>query len=238
MQIGGAAIATIIGNAAGMGASLLFYIMGKTLLTPSAKYIILKAKILGEIYWVGIPASLETLLSSAAFIVNNNLAVAYGELMVAAMGIAQKLLSLDNYIYQGFTAGTQPLMGYNYGAKNYPRMKAILKAGVNFNGALRCAGTTPYRHFLRVCKGHHDRRKGASQHHVYTAVREYGVDVSNVISGNGQAYLRLLHNSGTAADTLHSDASCAELTLRIRRNDKSPADHRGCDYDGLAAATV
>ena len=61
---------------------------------------------------------------------NNNLAVGYGELTVAAMGIAQKLLSLGNYIYQGFAAGTQPLMGYNYGARNYPRMKAILRSGV------------------------------------------------------------------------------------------------------------
>ena len=50
--------------------------------------------------------------------------------LVAAMGIAQKLLSLGNYIYQGFAAGTQPLMGYNYGAKNFPRMKAILRSGV------------------------------------------------------------------------------------------------------------
>ncbi len=130
MQIRGAALATVIGNAAGMAASLLFYVSGKTLLKPSAKYIAPNARILGEIYRVGTPASLETLLSSAAFVVNNNLAVGYGELTVAAMGIAQKLLSLGNYIYQGFAAGTQPLMGYNYGAKNYPRMKAILRSGV------------------------------------------------------------------------------------------------------------
>lgn len=130
MQIRGAALATVIGNAAGMAASLFFYLHGKTLLKPLAKYIVPKARILGEIYWVGIPASLETLLSSAAFIVNNNLAVDYGELTVAAMGIAQKLLSLGNYIYQGFAAGTQPIMGYNFGAENYERMKKILKAGV------------------------------------------------------------------------------------------------------------
>lgn len=130
MQVRGAALATVIGNAAGMAASLIFYIKGKTLLCPDKKCIRPKASVLGEIYRVGLPASLETLLSSAAYVVNNNLAVAYGELTVAAMGIAQKLLSLGNYIYQGFAAGTQPLMGYNYGAKNYSRMKAILKAGV------------------------------------------------------------------------------------------------------------
>ena len=130
LQIQGAAIATIIGNGCGMAVSLLFYIRGKTLLKPSLKYIKPTAEILKEIFWVGVPASLETLLTSAAYIVNNNLAVGYGELTVAAMGIAQKVLSLGNYIYQGFAAGTQPIMGYNYGAKNYTRMMNVLKAGV------------------------------------------------------------------------------------------------------------
>ncbi len=130
LQVQGAAIATIIGNGCGMAASLLFYIRGKTLLKPSLKYIKPTAEILKEIFWVGVPASLETLLTSAAYIVNNNLAVGYGELTVAAMGIAQKVLSLGNYIYQGFAAGTQPIMGYNYGAKNYDRMMKVLKAGI------------------------------------------------------------------------------------------------------------
>ena len=130
LQVQGAAIATIIGNGCGMAASLMFYIRGKTLLKPSLKYIKPTSEILKEIFWVGVLASLETLLTSAAYIVNNNLAVGYGELTVAAMGIAQKVLSLGSYIYQGFAAGTQPIMGYNYGAKNYTRMMNVLKAGV------------------------------------------------------------------------------------------------------------
>ena len=136
MEIRGAAIATILGNAAGMCVSLWFYLSGKTLLRPSLKYIRPTAEILREIFWVGVPATLETLLTSAAYIVNNNLAVGYGELTVAAMGIAQKILSLGNYVYQGFAAGTQPIMGYNYGAKNYRRMIDVLKAGV-----MVCSGT-------------------------------------------------------------------------------------------------
>lgn len=130
MEIRGAAVATILGNAAGMCVSLWFYLSGRTLLHPALKYIRPTAEILREIFWVGVPATLETLLTSAAYIVNNNLAVGYGELTVAAMGIAQKILSLGNYVYQGFAAGTQPIMGYNYGAKNYRRMIDVLKAGV------------------------------------------------------------------------------------------------------------
>ena len=130
LQVRGAAIATVIGNAVSMGISLLFYLTKKTLLRPSLQYLKPTAEILGEIFWVGVPATLETLLTSAAYIVNNNLAVGYGELTVAAMGIAQKILSLGNYVYQGFAAGAQPIMGYNYGARNYPRMLQVLKAGV------------------------------------------------------------------------------------------------------------
>lgn len=130
MEIRGAAIATVLGNAAGMAVSLALYLRGKTLLRPALCYLRPTGEILREIFWVGVPATLETLLTSVAYIVNNNLAVAYGELTVAAMGVAQKIMSLGNYIYQGFAAGTQPLMGYNYGAKNYRRMTDVLKSGV------------------------------------------------------------------------------------------------------------
>lgn len=130
LQIRGAAIATVLGNACGMGITLWVYLSGKSLLRPKRRYIRPEADVVGEIYRVGVPAAVETLLTSAAFIVNNNLAVAYGELTVAAMGIAQKLLSLGNYIYQGFAAGVQPIMGYNYGAKNFRRMLDVLKAGI------------------------------------------------------------------------------------------------------------
>ena len=130
MELRGAAIATVLGNASGMCLSLWFYASGKTLLRPGVRYLKPTAEILREIFWVGVPAALETLLTSIAYIVNNNLAVSYGELTVAAMGIAQKIMSLGNYIYQGLAAGTQPIMGYNYGAGNYRRMIEVLKAGV------------------------------------------------------------------------------------------------------------
>ncbi|MBQ6369989.1 MAG: MATE family efflux transporter [Firmicutes bacterium] len=130
LQVRGAAIATVLGNAVGMGLTLWLYASGRTLLKPSRRLLKPDVEIVGEIYRVGVPAALETLLTSAAFIVMNNLAVTYGELTVAAMGIAQKIMSLGNYIYQGFAAGVQPIMGYNFGAKKYSRMLEILRAGL------------------------------------------------------------------------------------------------------------
>lgn len=130
LQVRGAALATVLGNAVSTLVSLQFYLRRKTLLRPVRQYLLPTAEILGEIFWAGVPATLEALLTSAAYIINNNLAVAYSELTVTPTGIAQKILSLGNYIYQGFASGTQPLMGYNYGAKNFRRMLDVLRAGL------------------------------------------------------------------------------------------------------------
>lgn len=130
LQIRGAAIATVLGNALGVAIFLVFYLKKKTILSPSAKYFGMDLNIIKEIMWVGIPHTLEQFFTTAAMIVNNNLASGYGELTVAAMGIANKIMSFGNYIYQGMAAGCQPLMGYNYGAKNYSRMKELIRSGV------------------------------------------------------------------------------------------------------------
>lgn len=134
LGVRGAAIATVLGNLLGCLVFILYYRRGKTLLSFRRIYLRPRTAIIKEIFWVGVPASLETLLTASTFVVLNNLAVGYGEVTVAAMGISQKLMSLGGYIYQGFAAGLQPLMGYNYGARNYPRMLRLLRAAVLVTG--------------------------------------------------------------------------------------------------------
>ena len=130
MEIRGAAIATVLGNGIGVIIYLYFYFRKKTILAPSLKYLKMDLNIIKEIMVVGIPHTLEQFFTTAAMVVNNNLASGYDELTVAAMGIANKIMSFGNYIYQGMAAGCQPLMGYNYGAKNYGRMRELVRSGV------------------------------------------------------------------------------------------------------------
>lgn len=131
MEIKGAAITTVLRNALSTIIFLSYYLRKKTLLIPSLKYMKIDADILKEILQVGIPNTLEQFFATAAMVISNNLAAGYGELTVAAMGIANKIMSFGTYIYQGMAGGCQPLMGYNYGARNYSRMKALLKAGIS-----------------------------------------------------------------------------------------------------------
>ncbi len=130
MGIEGAAIATILGNTSGIIYYFYFYKTGKSLLKFSFKYAKPEKTIFAEIFKIGIPATLSQLLMSVALIICNNLAVPYGTNAIAGIGISQKLIYIGTFIFMGFGAGTQPLVGYNYGAKNFGRVNEIIKKGI------------------------------------------------------------------------------------------------------------
>ena len=224
LQIRGAAIATILGNAAGMLVSLWIYGSGKTLLTPSIQYLTPTGEILREIFWVGVPATLETLLTSAAYIVNNNLAVAYGELTVAAMGIAQKILSLGSYIYQGFAAGTQPIMA-SCRCHGGQRDRALC------HGSLRYIRAAADRALYRLCGSDRNRKQGAAHDHVYSALCRSGLHEPHFLSGNGKASVCFCDHAGSPAGTLCTPSAASEPSVWIRRHDLGTARDRN-DHDG------
>jgi Na+-driven multidrug efflux pump len=58
-------------------------------------------------------------------LLNSSLAI-YGADKVAAMGIIQKVYGIVILVIVGFAFGAQPLLGYNYGSKNWQRLKDIL----------------------------------------------------------------------------------------------------------------
>ena len=82
-------------------------------------------KIATGIMSIGVPASLNNILMSCANIVLNNVLTQYGDTPVAAMGVAMKANMLVVLLQIGLCAGIQPLIGYNYGARNSQRLKKV-----------------------------------------------------------------------------------------------------------------
>lgn len=126
----GAGIATVLGNIAALGYYIWYYLSGKSILRIKPSYVSWEKKIWKEIFFIGIPACLSQLLSSVALMILNNQAKAYGDTVLAGMGVASKLAFIGTFIFMGFAAGCQPLIGYNYGAGNYKRIRAIFKTGM------------------------------------------------------------------------------------------------------------
>lgn len=84
--------------------------------------------IIGRICALGIaPFVMESTESLVSVVLNNGLRTYGGELYIGSLTIMQSVMQVIATVTQGVTKGTQPIIGYNYGAKNYARVRKTFK---------------------------------------------------------------------------------------------------------------
>lgn len=106
---------------------LIYYVLYKTkYIKLKLKYSKINGKTIKDIVAIGIPGSITNFAQSFGMALLNSSLALYGANKVAAMGITQKIYSIVILVIVGFAFGSQPLIGYNYGAKNWKRLKKIL----------------------------------------------------------------------------------------------------------------
>lgn len=146
--IAGAAIATVIGNLAGAGYYILYFLQGKSTLSIHIRDFSLKDQICTGVLAIGIPASLGSLLMSVSQIIVNARMADYDDMALAGMGVAMKVTMMTGMICIGFAQGIQPLLGYCVGAKLRDRFKGIMRFSLGF--ALGLSGVmTVFCYLLR-----------------------------------------------------------------------------------------
>ncbi len=139
--IAGAAIATVIGNAVSALFYIGYFLSGRSCLSIGLKSFSVKDGIPGGVLSVGIPAALGSLLMSVSSIITNALMAQYGDLSVAAYGVASKVIMITSLAAIGIGQGVQPLFGYCYGARNRKRFISALRFSAFFGLGL-CAVMT------------------------------------------------------------------------------------------------
>ena len=82
-------------------------------------------KILGDIALTGLPAFAIPVLGATGNLVQNQLIVSYSDLALAAFGITLKISFIGVNCIHGMSQGILPLVSYNYGAKNYKRVREV-----------------------------------------------------------------------------------------------------------------
>lgn len=98
-------------------------------------------KTLKKIYGIGIPAALNLALPSFMIMVLNGILAAYSASYVLVLGAYYKLQTFIYLTGNGIVQGMRPICGYNYGAGEYKRVKAIFKAGLELISVVMLAGT-------------------------------------------------------------------------------------------------
>ena len=122
MGISGAAIATIMSQFISFLILLFLVIRAGNVLKPYPKFFTLKGWIYKEILSAGMPTLGRQGLASAASVLLNVAASAFGDPAVAAMSIVTRIMMFINSALIGFGQGFQPVCGFNFGAKKYERV--------------------------------------------------------------------------------------------------------------------
>ncbi|MBO8455949.1 MAG: MATE family efflux transporter [Bacteroidetes bacterium] len=141
MGISGAAIATVLAQTVSLAVILKHFSNQEGVLHFSRKIFRIDWRIAKDSLAIGLA---PFLMNSAACIVtlfiNQQLKKYGGDLAIGAYGIVNRISFLFIMINMGFNQGMQPIAGYNYGRRNYTRVKAVMWTTVKYATAVTCTG--------------------------------------------------------------------------------------------------
>lgn len=128
MGVKGAALATVISQAVS-AIWVLFFLFGKrTLLKIRKKNLILSRKVLFPVLALGVsPFTMQATESLLNIVLNSNLQQYGGDTAVGAMTIISSAMQIFMLPLQGLAQGTQPVISYNYGARQMDRVRRAFK---------------------------------------------------------------------------------------------------------------
>ncbi|HLP60350.1 MAG TPA: MATE family efflux transporter [Candidatus Deferrimicrobium sp.] len=128
MGMKGAALATVISQAVSLGYLTAFFLLGKSHFKISWNGFLIRVKPLKEVVSIGTSAFVRIASMLVFFIVVNKTISYFGnDLHLAVMGVYNRMASLFTLPLFGLAQGMQPIVGFNFGARKYERVKHTLK---------------------------------------------------------------------------------------------------------------
>lgn len=123
MGIGGAGLATLLSQCFSMIFLFCLLLSRHSELVIRPRYIARSPSVYFAILKQGMPSFWrQGVLSVATMALNFNARI-YGDAAVAALAIVTKVFQMINSVIIGFGQGFQPVLGFNYGAKRWDRVK-------------------------------------------------------------------------------------------------------------------
>ena len=133
MGVEGAAIATVISQIFTFIINICYIKKFKSV-TLNKESFKIKASVARKVAMLGISSFITQMSIVVVMAFENNLLGKYGgqskfgsEIPITVLGIVMKISQILNSIIIGIAAGAQPIIGYNYGAGKYDRVKKTLK---------------------------------------------------------------------------------------------------------------
>lgn len=132
MGVAGAAIATVIGNICAVAYYIWFFNNKKKkhLLSINWSHFAWHNRIAFKVFSLGAPSALGSFLMSFSIVFMNQHLLAHGDEAIAAMGVGMRIGMMVGMLQMGLCMGVLPILAFNYGANNIPRLKeTVFKTG-------------------------------------------------------------------------------------------------------------
>jgi putative MATE family efflux protein len=139
----GAALATVCGQAISAGMSVYFFFFRKNRsYRIKASYFKPDWSLIGEVLMIGFPSLIKNFSASLVVIITNNLLKQIGgDSALGVFAIVNRLYSALNMPQTGIVQGMQPLVGYNFGQKQFERVRTTVRLSLSATvvyGSLVC----------------------------------------------------------------------------------------------------
>lgn len=139
--IRGAAWATALAQLTGLIWVLSHFLNKNNYISFTRGYFKLRRRIVASILGIGMSPFLMNACSCiVVIIINTSLQNYGGDMAIGAYGIVNRMLTLFLMVVLGLTQGMQPIIGYNYGANRFDRVKQTLHYGLIFGGCITTLG--------------------------------------------------------------------------------------------------
>ena len=132
LGISGAAIATLLSQCVSASILASFFLRGQSEIRVSIRCVSTAPKIYLTIFKSGMPSFFRQGMASVSAMALNFNAGVYGDAAVAAMAIVTKVFNFLLSAVIGFGQGMQPVVGYNYGAKELGRVRQAVSFSLKF----------------------------------------------------------------------------------------------------------
>ncbi|WP_340820160.1 MATE family efflux transporter [Methanolobus sp. WCC4] len=142
MGVKGAAIATVLAQTTGALFLIWYFASGSSTLRFHTRNLRPRWDIMKESISIGMGPLARNASSSLVVIVLNNILIAYGggDVAIAVFGVVNRLFMFTFMPMYGIVQGLQPIVGFNYGARNFSRVMDSVKLSMLVTSTMSVAG--------------------------------------------------------------------------------------------------
>jgi putative MATE family efflux protein len=134
LEMEGAALGTVVANIVGMVAGLYILAVKKKMLNGPSNW---QGALFGDsskrLLFIALPVGLTSAINPFVNTLIIGLLAVYGKEAVAAFGIATRVEAFAFIILMALAVGMSPIIGQNFGARNFSRVRETLRKAIGFS---------------------------------------------------------------------------------------------------------